>query len=118
MIGFVPVALGIAVLVWVMILGFAETPERVEVGLTPSFLLMRGPYAYTRNPMYVAELGLWLGWAIYYGSALVLVGFMLLWPVTNFIILPREERALEEHFGEHYRQYMKSVPRWLGSAAS
>jgi protein-S-isoprenylcysteine O-methyltransferase Ste14 len=100
-----------------MVLGFAETPERVELGLTPSFLLMRGPYALTRNPMYVSELGLWFGWAIFYGGVLVFIGFVLLWLGTNFIILPREERALEDHFGDAYREFRNRVPRWLRKTA-
>lgn len=52
----------------------ALVPERVTLGLTPSYLLMRGPYRFTRNPMYVAELGLWLGWTIFFGSPAVLIG--------------------------------------------
>jgi protein-S-isoprenylcysteine O-methyltransferase Ste14 len=75
--------------------------------------MMRGPYRLTRNPMYVAELGLWLGWAIFFGSLLVLIGFLVLWSVVTFIILPREERSLEKAFGQIYLQYKSRVPRWF-----
>jgi len=111
--GLIAVAFAIVCLIWILILGFAETPEKVELEWNSSFLLMRGPYAFTRNPMYVAELGLWLGWAIFYGSVTVFIGFAVLCAVINFF-LPREERALEERFGEVYRQYKRTVPRWLG----
>ena len=112
--GLIPVVFGIVCLIWIMVLGFAQTPEKVKLEWNSSFLLMRGPYAFSRNPMYVAELGLWLGWAIFYGSIIVFVGFIVLCVVVNFVILPREERALEERFGESFRQYKKTVPRWLG----
>ncbi len=72
-----------------------------------------GPYAYTRNPMYVAELLLWLGWVILFGSLITLLGFVLL-TVVIILILPWEERGLERQFGETYRQYQARVPRWLG----
>jgi protein-S-isoprenylcysteine O-methyltransferase Ste14 len=75
--------------------------------------MMHGPYKFTRNPMYVAELGLWLGWAIFFGSVLVLVGFLALWSVVTLIILPREERSLEAAFGQTYLEYKSRVPRWF-----
>ena len=96
-----------------MILGFAQTPEKEDLEWNTSFLLMRGPYAFTRNPMYVAELGLWLGWTIFYGSISVFIGFIIFCVGVN-LFLPREERALEARFGESYRQYKGKVPRWLG----
>lgn len=42
------------------------------------------------------------------------IGFAVLRVVVNFVILPREERVLEARFGEVYRQYKRTVPRWLG----
>ena len=81
--------------------------------LAPPFLMTTGPYAYTRNPMYVAELALWLGWAILFGSLVILLGFVVL-TVVIILVVPWEERGLETQFGETYRQYQARVPRWLG----
>jgi protein-S-isoprenylcysteine O-methyltransferase Ste14 len=72
-----------------------------------------GPYAYTRIPMYVAELALWLGWAILFGSVVILLGFAVL-TVVIILVLPREERGLERQFGETYRHYQARVSQWLG----
>src|SRR3954453_9336251 len=107
--GLIVVAFGIVCLIWIMVLGIAQTPKKVELEWNSSFLLIRGPYAHTRNPMYVAELGLWLGWAIFYDSVLILIGFAVLCGGIHFVVLPREERALEERFGEVYRQYKRKV---------
>jgi len=114
LLGLIPVVISSVILIWTFVVGFAQTPKRVELGLIPSFLLMRGPYAFTRNPMYVGELGLWLGWSLFYGSVIVLIGFVVLCVVVNFVALPREERTLETQFGEVYLQYKRSVPRWFG----
>ncbi len=111
--GLIVVALAAALLIWILALAITQTPERVKLGLTPSYLMMRGPYRLTRNPMYGAELGLWLGWAIFFGSPLVLIGFLVLWCVVTLIILPREERSLEAAFGQTYLQYKSRVPRWF-----
>jgi protein-S-isoprenylcysteine O-methyltransferase Ste14 len=113
-IGLIVVAPAVALLIWILAYAIPQAPSRVRLGLTPPFLMMRGPYKFTRNPMYVAELGLWLGWAICFGSLGVLLGFLVLWSVVKFIILPREERGLEAAFGQTYLQYKNKVPRWLG----
>jgi len=116
LLGLVPVAVGVMVLLWLTVVGYAQiaqVPERVELNWEPKFLNTHGPYGYSRHPMYFTELALWLGWAVLFGSIMVLAGFVVLCVVVN-ILAPREERALEAKFGEAYRQYRARVPRWLG----
>ena len=118
LLGYVPVAVGAVLFVWIMVFGFSQyryLPERVPVDWSPAFLMTGGPYAIIRHPMYIAELALWLGWAILYGSIPVLIGLAVLGAVVAWLA-PREERALEAKFGEVYRQYKARVPRWLGVA--
>jgi protein-S-isoprenylcysteine O-methyltransferase Ste14 len=64
LLGLVPVAVGFMVLLWLTVNGyahFAQVPERVELNWEPKILMTRGPYAYSRHPMYLTELALWLG---------------------------------------------------------
>jgi protein-S-isoprenylcysteine O-methyltransferase Ste14 len=75
--------------------------------------MTRGPYALSRNPMYVSEVMLWLGWTMFYGSLGVTVGFVILLAAL-VVSVPYEERALDARFGERYRGYKITVPRWLG----
>jgi protein-S-isoprenylcysteine O-methyltransferase Ste14 len=65
-VGLMPIAFGIAGLVWTMIAALVESHREIELR-SAQFLVTSGPYAYSRNPMYVSELALWLGWAIFYG---------------------------------------------------
>jgi protein-S-isoprenylcysteine O-methyltransferase Ste14 len=111
--GVILVVLAAALLIWVFALGASLTPPKVKVGLTPAFLMMRGPYKFTRNPMYLAEVALWMGWAILFGSIGVLLAAVVLWAVVNYVIVPREERTLERVFGESYVNYKSSAPRWV-----
>lgn len=87
--------------------------EKVELKATPDYLLTGGPYQYSRNPMYVAVLLVWFGWAVFYGSLLVLAGLASCWVILNFLVIPREERGLEARHKEIYRQYLQRVPRWF-----
>jgi len=112
--GVIFVTAAAALLLWVLVHGTSCTAPKVKLGLTPSFLMMRGPYRFTRNPMYVAELALWLGWSLFFGSPWVFLGFLALLSTITMIILPREERGLESAFGPDYLQYKTRVPRWWG----
>jgi protein-S-isoprenylcysteine O-methyltransferase Ste14 len=115
LLGLIPVVGGTAGLLWIMVVGLARTaelPDRVVLDWTPKILLMRGPYAFTRNPMYLAELGIWLGWVLFYGSVPVLIGFVGFCAAVRLVVR-REERDMEAQFGEVYLQYQSRVPRWL-----
>jgi protein-S-isoprenylcysteine O-methyltransferase Ste14 len=116
LLGCVPSAAGVALLAWVMAFGFAharDLPERVSIDWSPAILLTGGPYAFSRNPMYVGELAIWLGWTILYANLPVLIGLAFLAALVG-LLAPREERALEAKFGDVYRRYKARVPRWLG----
>jgi len=116
LLGLIPIAVGAGGFIWIFVTGlqhFDEVPKRVKLGLTPPYLLTRGPYALTRHPMYVAALALWFGWALFYGSVAGLVGSMVVLLWVNFVV-PREERGLETAFGQVYLEYKNQVPRWFG----
>jgi protein-S-isoprenylcysteine O-methyltransferase Ste14 len=71
-----------------------------------------GVYQWVRNPMYVG-LGLAVaGIGIGLGSEWTLILLVpAAWVLHNGVVL-REERYLEAKFGEAYRQYTMSVPRY------
>jgi len=62
--GLLLVAGGIAVIVWAVALHREEAPRRGwRMEKTPfepaQYLILRGPYRYTRNPIYVSHLAIW-----------------------------------------------------------
>src|SRR3989442_1687900 len=71
------VAAGASCVIWSLVVHFLQMPERVEFEWTPKYLLRRGPYAFTRNPMYIGALTLWLGWTLFYGSIPAGIGCLL-----------------------------------------
>lgn len=71
-----------------------------------------GPFAYSRNPVFVGQIALFAGLAIIFPSPLQLfVSFAVvtaaIWQVQI------EERVLSRDLGERYRIYQTSVRRWL-----
>jgi protein-S-isoprenylcysteine O-methyltransferase Ste14 len=108
---------GTAGLIWVfsvMLAQISKLPETVELESTSRVLVTHGPFAFSRNPMFLSGLTVWLGWALFFGSVVVLIVSVVLWTLTNCFKVPREEHALEARFGEAYRAYKARVPRWLG----
>ena len=78
----------------------------------PDELVVGGPYAYSRNPMYVAWTLGYVGVALVAGTAwpLLLLPAVL---VATQVSVVREERSLERRFGAAYRRYRASVRRYL-----
>lgn len=76
-------------------------------------IVTTGIYRYSRNPMYVGFLVLLIAWATYLSNlfAYLLVPVFVAY-MHYFQILP-EERMLTNKFGEAYRQYHRSVRRWI-----
>jgi protein-S-isoprenylcysteine O-methyltransferase Ste14 len=107
------VAAGLAVVIWCSALHYSKTPRGMW-DKVKDYLLVRGPYKFSRNPMYLFELVMWLGWTLFYGSLPVLVALVMWGAFFAFIQIPSEERAIEAHLGEAYLQYKKTVPRWIG----
>ena len=93
---------------------YRNVPERVPIDYyNPAFLMTGGPYAFSRHPMYIGELALWLGLAVLYGSPAVLAGFAV-WVAVMRRLAVREDVGLEAAFGDRYRRYKARVPRWVG----
>jgi protein-S-isoprenylcysteine O-methyltransferase Ste14 len=79
---------------------------------SPERLVTGGPYARTRNPMYVGWGLLQLGIGVIAGSGWVLVSLPFVGAIVRREVL-REERRLEERFGDEYLKYSEKVGRWL-----
>ena len=79
----------------------------------PGYVLTSGPYRFSRHPMHIASMTMWLGWTLFYGSAAVgAVSLVLVVVIVSMV--PREERGMEASLGEQYREYKARVPRWIG----
>jgi protein-S-isoprenylcysteine O-methyltransferase Ste14 len=78
----------------------------------PDQLVHSGPYAFSRNPMYLAWTAGYLGAALVAGTAWPLLLLPVVLAATHVAVL-REERSLERRFGAAYRSYKTSVRRYL-----
>ena len=75
-------------------------------------LVSAGPYAHSRHPMYVAWALGYLGVAAIVNSVWVLLILPAGLAALHLVVL-REERDLEERFGDEFTHYAARVRRYL-----
>jgi protein-S-isoprenylcysteine O-methyltransferase Ste14 len=78
-----------------------------------STFVQRGPYRWTRNPMYVALTLIYLGICSLTASVWPLLFLPVPLLFLNRLVIPMEERHMEEVFGAQYLAYKTRVRRWL-----
>lgn len=111
--GIVPILLGTSIYLWcAWDFTFAGKGTAAPID-PPKQLVVRGLYRYVRNPMYVGIGSVLIGEALLFQSlALVAyVGAVLL--IFNLFVVLYEEPALTRKFGDPYRSFRETVPRWI-----
>jgi len=106
-----------ALLYLVLFVGALTAFRRAHTTLIPNkpatAFVTRGPYGFTRNPMYLSLVALYVAVALWLNSWWA---FVLL-PVVVFVIdravIAREERYLDAAFPTEYSAYRSRVRRWL-----
>jgi protein-S-isoprenylcysteine O-methyltransferase Ste14 len=111
-VGFIIALSGESLRIWGV--GWAGSETRTTGGVGGTYLIISGPFAYVRNPLYVGNILLYVGiglmsWALFpYLQITALVVFSIQY---HFIVL-EEERYLIDEFTE-YAEYCKQVPRFI-----
>jgi protein-S-isoprenylcysteine O-methyltransferase Ste14 len=79
----------------------------------PCRLVIRGPYRFVRNPMYLGAMLALLGGALFYASYLALAYAAFFLGCLHLLVVFYEEPALRRAFGADYEEYCRKVKRWL-----
>ena len=109
--GLALMAVGVGLLLW-------TTRTLLRSGVNPRFkpvgsMVTSGPFVFARNPMYISFALVYLGIAF---AANALWPILFLPPVIAILhygVIRREEKYLEERFGDEYRKYKAGVRRWF-----
>ena len=76
-------------------------------------LVTYGIFSYTRNPLYIGNFLVWIGFCVISGVLWFLPFAVLIFAAEYSFIVRYEEGVLESIFGRQYLDYKNSVPRWL-----
>ncbi len=109
-------AAGVALHVWCLTL-FARAKGTGVPFNPPPQVVVRGPYAWTRNPMLIALFAGVLGVGVLVGSVSIVCVWTPLFVVANAIEVKLvEEPELERRLGVPYAEYKRRVPMFLPRA--
>ncbi len=79
----------------------------------PEVLITSGAYRYTRNPMHLSYLAIFLGEFLFLGHLALLLYFLAMCIFIPVFVIKVEEPELKKRFGQKYVDYTKKVPRFL-----
>lgn len=76
-------------------------------------MIESGPYKYSRNPVYIALLAVYVGLALLSGIGWMYVFLPTLWFYLRFYVIAQEEAYMMRRFGDAYAAYTRRVGRWM-----
>lgn len=112
LVGLLPIAFGSVLNIWADQL-FKRQNTTVKPFEPPSVLVLEGPFAWSRHPMYLGMVGILLGTSLICGSLSSFLGPIGFWLIIRLRFIPAEEQAMTDAFGEKYNQYKGRVRRWI-----
>ena len=98
--------------IWTL-LTFRKHGANVMPNKAASQLLMTGPFAHSRNPIYLANVMIIAGFGFALGSRWFLIGAIVLYFLLSELAIKREEKHLEANFPQAWADYKKLVRRWI-----
>jgi protein-S-isoprenylcysteine O-methyltransferase Ste14 len=111
--GLLPLAIGIAGLLWCVRDFYVFGKGTLAPWSPPQQLVTAGLYRYSRNPMYVSVLLILLGWAVSFGVR-GLYGYALVVAIAFHLrVVLGEEPWLARTHGATWEDYTRRVRRWL-----
>ena len=85
----------------------------IHPGMPALAIVQRGPFAFTRNPLYLSLILLYIAIGVMLASPAFLAFVVPLVFVLHVGVVLREERYLDAKFGAAYRGYRTRVRRWI-----
>src|SRR5215212_4158826 len=76
-------------------------------------LVTYGIFRWVRNPLYIGNFFIWIGFVTISGVLWFLPFAVLLFAVEYELIVRYEEGVLESIFGRDYLEYKNTTPRWI-----
>lgn len=109
-VGFVLIVLGEAIRLSGVAAAGTVTRRRSR---TVQRLVTYGIFAWMRNPLYVGNFLIWMGFTVISGVLWFIPVAVLLFAIEYTLIVRYEEGVLESIFGEEYLRYKARTPRWF-----
>lgn len=103
---------GVALMIWATAT-MARARTTFMPGQVPSRLVTWGPFAWSRNPIYLGDLLVLGGFLLIFDAAggLIMLPMFVIFLTQRFIL--QEETTARQAFGAEYDSYAARVRRWI-----
>jgi protein-S-isoprenylcysteine O-methyltransferase Ste14 len=111
--GFIIACIGESARLWGVSWAGSETRTTGNVGGT--YLIVSGPFAHLRNPLYLGNILMYTGLGIMSFALFpwLQIAGLIFFSVQYHLIVSEEEKYLQQTFGNEYDDYKKNVPRFI-----
>ncbi len=110
--GWLLIGLGLAGMTWALA-SIWRHHTTVNPYKAATNLVTQGPFAWSRNPIYVSDWFVYFGVTLLLGTAWALLLAPVVWAIMRFGVIRHEEAHLLAKFGDEYQNYCRRVRRWL-----
>jgi protein-S-isoprenylcysteine O-methyltransferase Ste14 len=110
--GAVLVVAALGLMGWAFI-AFARARANIRPDRAATTVISSGPFAISRNPIYLSEAILLAGLGLWHGSLWYAIALALFVPAVTQLAIRREEVHMAARFGQHWLDYANRVRRWL-----
>jgi protein-S-isoprenylcysteine O-methyltransferase Ste14 len=111
-VGMVITTIGAAMALWCLLMFVFIGKGTAAPFDPPRRLVVRGPYRFVRNPMYIGAILAMVGVALFYGCWSILFYAFVIFLATHLLVTFYEEPTLRRTFGYDYEVYCRRVNRW------
>jgi len=113
LLGFFTALIGELIRFWGV--SWAGSETRTTGGVGGTYLVISGPFAHVRNPLYIGNILMYLGLGVMSMSLFpyLQIVAIIFFIVQYHVIVKEEERFLEKKFGNDYQKFLKNVPRFF-----
>jgi protein-S-isoprenylcysteine O-methyltransferase Ste14 len=111
-VGWLLIVVGMVILAWAQ-LTFRRHRTAIIPNRPATAMVTDGPYAFTRNPMYVSLMLMYVGLALLTRMLWPIIFLPVILALLTALVIRREERYLSDAFGEEYRAFTRKVRRWV-----
>lgn len=116
-VGTVAIAVGLGIR-FLVVAGSGIRRSGVRKNIVAPTLYETGPYAWCRNPLYLANATMLIGLTLLFDSRWMVFVALPSALLAIRSIVATEERVLADSFGDRYRRYCEHVPRFVPRDAS
>jgi len=106
------IVFGFLLMIWAWWL-FRKRETAICHTAAATVLVDRGPFQFSRNPMYLGMTTMLAGCAWILGSLPALFAPAAFFSLMGAVFVPFEEQRMSEIFGQQYTEYRRRVRRWL-----